>query len=196
KSPGLARPHVKLADACAARGFLNSAVAQCRSALAIRPDYALALNSLAMALTQKGDLDRAESAYRRAMEAEPHSALPHYNLASLLAKKGLLPAAIAEWQAALKLAPGDVRTHHNLGLAFERLGKLDEAVGEFRQALGLDAAGNAAVFCALARLMRKLDRPAEAVAYYRKALECFPGYGPATAGLAALESGQPAGSHP
>ncbi|MBM4045907.1 MAG: tetratricopeptide repeat protein [Planctomycetes bacterium] len=188
KSPGLARPTCMLAGVYLARGLPDRTLVRCRKVVALRPDYVLGQNMRGLAFLQKGRLDDAISAFRAVLAADPEDAAAHDHLAHAYAAKGDIQAAIREWQATLKLAPGHMRAHQNLGAALERHGRLEEAVWEYRQAVGLSPSNDAVVFCAVARLKRRLGQPDEAAAYYRKSLSAVPEYAPALAGLADLQS--------
>jgi len=51
------------------------------AALALQPDFALALNTLGVVLREEGRLDEAAKAFERAVVADPSYARPAYNLA-------------------------------------------------------------------------------------------------------------------
>ncbi|MBM4081181.1 MAG: tetratricopeptide repeat protein, partial [Planctomycetes bacterium] len=115
----------------------------------------------------------------------------HSNLGSICFQKGDLESAVRHWQAALEIDPGHIRSHQNLGGAFEKLGRLEEAAHEYRQAIGLSPANDAALFCSIARVLRRLGQTDQAAAYYRRSLAAVPGYPPAQQGLAELRPQNP-----
>ena len=82
------------------QGKLDEAVACCRRALELKPDFAEAHSNLGNALQDQGKLDEAVACYRRALELKPDFAEAHSNL--LLALQycpGVTPAALAEAHA-------------------------------------------------------------------------------------------------
>ena len=73
---------------CRDQGKLDEAVACCRRALELKPDYAEAHNNLGNALKEQGKLDEAVACYRRALELKPDYAEAHNNLGNALQGPG------------------------------------------------------------------------------------------------------------
>ena len=59
---------------------LEEAIAACRQAIRIKPDYAEAHNNLGNALKDIGQLDEAVAAHRQAIRLKPDYAAAHSNL--------------------------------------------------------------------------------------------------------------------
>jgi Flp pilus assembly protein TadD len=71
-------------------GDNTSAEADLRKALALRPDYADALDNLGSVLAQSGDASRAERNFRQTLAVNPYDAGARANLGRLLTVKGSL----------------------------------------------------------------------------------------------------------
>jgi tetratricopeptide (TPR) repeat protein len=97
--------HTNLGLAMYAQGKTDSAIAEFRAALRLRPDFAEAYNDLGVALANRGDNDGAIEAFLNALRAKPTQAPSHYNAAVLLAAKGDTAAAVQHLEAALRLDP-------------------------------------------------------------------------------------------
>src|SRR6185295_5554246 len=80
--------HYNLADALAASGREDEAVAHYRAALAYEPDFVEARNNLGNALRRMGRLDEAIASYQAAIYYDPGFALGHDNLGLALADAG------------------------------------------------------------------------------------------------------------
>jgi len=81
--PGYPGAHVNLAIIHVNNEDNEAARAAIDAALAIRADYAPALNQLGMLLRRNGKFLEAEAAYLKAVTARPEYALAHYNLGVL-----------------------------------------------------------------------------------------------------------------
>ena len=81
--PAYTGAYVNLAIIHARNGNDDAALDVIEAALAIDPDYALALNQKGMLLRRNGNFLEAEAAYLKAVTSDPDYALAHYNLAVL-----------------------------------------------------------------------------------------------------------------
>lgn len=127
-----------------------------RRAIALRPDWALAHNTLGVVLTALRRYDAAEEALRRAIELEPDRSRPYNDLAVLLrhvaglpdeekARLGilsrhgdLLEEAERAALVALELDPNDVANHNNYGNLLLARGRIEEAEQQYRIAIRLE----------------------------------------------------------
>lgn len=98
--------HTNLGLAVYARGLTDSAIAEFRAAVRLRPNFAEAYNDLGVALAGRGDLDGAVGAFDDAIRFKPSQAESHYNVAVLLVAKGDTGNALVHLQTALQLKPG------------------------------------------------------------------------------------------
>ena len=95
-------------------------------ALAINPNYFLALNNLAILHAEAGQLNEAEAWFRQIIRGHPHQASAHYNLGNLLLERSQLVEASACFSQALRLNPHYADAYCNLGNCYKDQGKLAE----------------------------------------------------------------------
>ena len=87
------------------QGRLDEAVACCRRALELKPDFAVAHYNLGNALKDMGNLDEAAASYRRALQLNPDFYEAQTNLGATLHDEGDLDEALACYRRALELMP-------------------------------------------------------------------------------------------
>jgi Tfp pilus assembly protein PilF len=90
-------------------GRIDDAIAECRKAIEIDPDYGNPYNDIGAYLMAKGELDDAIPWLERAKQAsryEPRH-FPYSNLGRLYAAKGMITAAAAEFARAVEIEPND-----------------------------------------------------------------------------------------
>jgi serine/threonine-protein kinase len=131
-----------LGTALQKKGAPDEAVAVCKEAIRLKPDYAKAWNHLGVALKHKGlknkgFLDEAIAAYKEAIRLKPDFAGAYDNLGNALEHKSALDDAIVAHREAIRLEPDDAETYGNLGRTLVTKGALDEAVAAFREAIRL-----------------------------------------------------------
>ncbi|HVN29334.1 MAG TPA: tetratricopeptide repeat protein [Candidatus Binataceae bacterium] len=87
-------------------GRIDDAIAECKRAIEVDPEFGNPYNDIGAYLINKGELDEAidwlEKA-KRASRYEPRH-FPYMNLGRLYAQKGMVVKAIAEFEEALRLA--------------------------------------------------------------------------------------------
>jgi Flp pilus assembly protein TadD len=155
------------------RGRHDEAIAACRQAIAVRPDYPEAHNNLGNALQALGRFEEAVAAYRTALELRPDYTKAASNFGGALQGAGKLDEAGAVLRDLLKTTPDFAEAHNNLGGVLIEQGKFDEAIASIRRALSLrtdylDAWNN------LGNALMKQGRPDEAIAALRGALALNP----------------------
>ncbi len=121
----------------------------------------------------------AESFYRLVLAYEPNSAKSWNNLAMSLKEPGEEEESIKYYLKAIEISDTYPQTHHNLANTYRDLGKFDLAEKEFLVAIQLDSRFYQA-YLGLGNLKLMQNKPKEALAYFRKALEIYP-YLPAQA---------------
>jgi Tfp pilus assembly protein PilF len=102
-----AEAHTFLGWAYSFLGRLDDAIAECRRAIAVDPEYGNPYNDIGSYLITSGKLDEAIPWLERAIAApryEPRH-YPHCNLARVYRAKGMLRKAIDELDAALAIQP-------------------------------------------------------------------------------------------
>lgn len=119
-----------------------------------------------------GDHAGAERAFRRGLELAPNDAEILNSLGWTLFQDGRSTEAVVEYERALKADPRHAKAHNNLALALVDLGRLEDAASHFEASLAVEP--RAEIYSDLGFTMARLNRPKEAFASYRKALELDP----------------------
>jgi Tfp pilus assembly protein PilF len=90
-------------------GRIDDAIAECRRAIEIDPDFGNPYNDIGAYLIAKGDLDAAIPWLEKAKNAPRYDPrhYPFMNLGRIYAAKGMVKRAIDEYEDALALAPGE-----------------------------------------------------------------------------------------
>lgn len=103
-----AEAHTYLGWAYSFQGRYDDAIAECKCAIALDPDFGNPYNDIGSYLIQKGELDDAIPWLERAVESrryEPRH-YPHCNLGRIYRAKGMLLRALEEYGKALAIEPG------------------------------------------------------------------------------------------
>ncbi len=163
----------------------DEAVAVCRKAIELKPDFDGAHNHLGIALARQGKLDEAIPCYRKAIELKPDFAWAHNNLGEALAAQDKLDEAIVCYRKCIELSPKWSWAHANLGNALGKQGKPDEAAAAYREAIRLNPDDHNA-HRGLGVVLGKQGKLDEAVAAYRDAIRLKPDDQTAQTNLAAV----------
>jgi Tfp pilus assembly protein PilF len=88
---------------------LDDAIAECKRAIELDPEYGNPYNDIGSYLLSQGKLDDAIEWLERAKRATRYDSkhYPFMNLGRVYAAKGLTLRAIQEFEQALQIAPGD-----------------------------------------------------------------------------------------
>ncbi|MFQ6112322.1 MAG: tetratricopeptide repeat protein, partial [Nitrospinota bacterium] len=102
-----AKTHTFLGWSLGHLGKLDAAIAQCKKAIALDPDYGNPYNDIGVYLMQKKLYDEAIPYLKKAMKAKNYCCpfFPHHNLGSIYAVRGEYEKALREFKEALKLKP-------------------------------------------------------------------------------------------
>jgi tetratricopeptide (TPR) repeat protein len=165
--------HSNLGSALWQQGQLPEAVAACKEAIRLQPDFAAAHTMLGHALKGQGKLSDAVAAYHEAIRLEPREAIAHNGLGNALRAQGKSPEAIAAFKEAIRLKPDYAYAHNNLGTALEDQGKLPEAVASYKEAIHLKP-DYATAHINLGGALRQQGKLPEAVAAYKEAIRLQP----------------------
>ena len=122
----------------AASENLESAERHIHKALENNPNYAPALNNLALFLKARGRTAEATSEARAAVGQAPQYAAARITLGALLIELGQTEEAEKTLRDAVALAPEDADAHTNLGAALNYRGARAAAEAAFERALELD----------------------------------------------------------
>jgi len=91
------------------KGEIDEAIALCKSAIEVDPEFGNPYNDIGVYLMQQGKLDEAEPWFRRATLAKRYEPrhFPHINLARIRIARHRYSEAIPHLAMGLQLAPGD-----------------------------------------------------------------------------------------
>lgn len=104
------------------------------------------------------------------VKANPGNALAHNNLGSAYQDEGRMKEAIAQYHESIRIQPNFLRAYVNLALAMDREGRSDIAIAFFQHVIvnwPQFGAGRAM----LADILRKQDKPSEAIRSYLESLQ-------------------------
>jgi tetratricopeptide (TPR) repeat protein len=111
-----AEAHTFLGWTYSFQGRLDEAIAECRRAIAVDPDFGNPYNDIGCYLIQQGQLDEAipwlEQA-KRAARYDPRQ-FPYMNLGRIYLRQGRWWEALRELEGAVRAAPDDVQAHKML----------------------------------------------------------------------------------
>ena len=157
KNPADFEAHYNLAAMFQAKGKLDLAMDEYRSALRLRPEDAIANNAIGSALLAEGHPDQAGAFLEAALKARPDYFDAHYNLGNVLAAEDDFKGASKQILLALEARPADANAEANLGSALAEMGKFSEAKLHFERALQVDP-GNMLAKENLAELQRTMNQ--------------------------------------
>jgi tetratricopeptide (TPR) repeat protein len=177
------------AQAYRSRGDLPKAAAELRSALQIRPDYAVAHLVLGEVLDQLGDRAGTLECYRQAVACDGRWPKALNRLAVALRRSGDPAGAQECLQRALQLDPDHFEAKFNYALELHRSGQVREATQLYRSLL--QQRPDAGTSRNLAIGLVALGEHAEAAAVLRTALAVLPGDEALSMHLARLYSASP-----
>lgn len=90
------------------QGRVDDAIAECKKAIRIDPDFGNPYNDIGSYLIEKGDFDEALPWLERALQSRRYDSyhFPHYNLGRVYMAQELYEKARKCFEKALKLCPG------------------------------------------------------------------------------------------
>ena len=162
--------------------------------LSLRPDYAEAYVSDAKALVALGRHEEALDSYDRALALDPTLVEALHNRCLVLAELGRLELALGAYDRALAADPGLTQALIGKGNVLAKLERYEEALACFDNALGvnpelgeaqarradlldrLNRQSLAEFYCFRANTLQAIDRLAEAIEDYDKAIALCPEY--------------------
>jgi Tfp pilus assembly protein PilF len=104
-----AEAHTFLGWALSWQGDVDAAIAECKTAIEVDPDFGNPYNDIGAYLIELGKLEDAIPWLERAKSAPRYDPrhFPYLNLGRIYQKQGKVMRAITELEAALEIAPGD-----------------------------------------------------------------------------------------
>ncbi len=118
-----AEAHTFLGWTYSFQGDLERAIAECKEAIRVDPDFGNPYNDIGAYLIELSRTDEAIPWLKKAMEARRYASpeFPHLNLGRVYETKGLLLEAAREFQAAVELGPAHEGAWRALGRVRGRL---------------------------------------------------------------------------
>lgn len=162
---GLADPAAfyHLGCALSSLGHYQDAAAAFEQALALKPDFVAAMTHLANCQFELQEFTEAERLYRQTLASEPDNFVASHNLGQVFYLTQRIAEAIAYFEHAADAAPTIAEFRASLATMQEADNQLDAAEASARIALNNDP-HNTSASIALARVLRRRDRPDEALA--------------------------------
>lgn len=127
----------RLGDALDRIGALDAAIDAYRRALAARPDFRKAANSLILTLVKAGRGPEAAERARAIVAAAPRDPDAHFTLGLALAEQDIAEAT-ATFRRVLEMAPRHVLARYNLAQVLKRADRAAEAIEELRRAIEIE----------------------------------------------------------
>ena len=156
-------------------GNLAEAIAACRRALELQPDWAPAYVTMGNVQQASGEIEEAMRLYSEAIALNPDFAEAYANLGSMLYKQGRLVEAIVNYEKAIALKPDLAAAYWNLAGALKQQGQFDAAVAYEQKALEINPRLAEVDFhLNLGDQLARLGKLDEAVAAWQRAIAFKP----------------------
>lgn len=117
--------------------FKQKAVSSYRLAIRLVPDFALAMNNLAVIDIRDGNMNEAEALLNQSLKADDLMNVSRYNLAEIALRSSDPAKAIDLLEESVEKSPRDPYTNYRLGMIFFTQKKTDEAANRFKRAISL-----------------------------------------------------------
>ncbi|MFO0808039.1 MAG: protein kinase [Gemmataceae bacterium] len=140
-----------------------------RAALAVQPDNAYTMRSLANTLSMIGNLDDALGMYEQVLRVDPKYAEAHAGIGRTLSKKGKFDEAVTAFRKAISLNPRRGDYYADLAKTLARMSAWQEAAEALDQANRLME--NAHTLCLLGYVLEEMGQPERALDAYRRGHE-------------------------
>jgi serine/threonine protein kinase len=119
-------------------GVFEKAEDAYRTALRLKPIFAVAHHNLGTLLKDLNRVEEAEKEYREAIRINPNFAVTYNNLGTLLQNSNRVEEAEKEYREAIRINPNYAGAHYNLGLLLADLKREEEAEKEYREAIRIN----------------------------------------------------------
>jgi len=163
KVPPAAKHEYDNAMQLARAGKSDESIAALQRAVALYPDYLMALNDLGAQLLDVGRLDEALAALKKATQIDPKSFNPLLNLGIVLVQKKMFTDAMSTLDRALTAEPSSPPAHLYTGMAASGANDPVRAEREFKAAHDLGGSSFAVALVYLARLSVKQGHRQDAI---------------------------------
>ncbi len=149
--------------------ILNSAEADCQTALQQDPGMPEANMVLGMIKREQGNLNEAIQDYSKAIEGDPKFGVAYTRRGLAYIDQANYPSAEQDLKQAISLRSSDASAHYGLGRVYLGEGKVDEALGELNTALSLNR-NSAPIHIALGDAYRQQGNTVASLSEYMKAV--------------------------
>ena len=170
-------------------GEETNALACCREAVRLNPDYAPGQFFLGAVLWRMGDIKEAFERLNKAAQAAPDDSGFQYNLGKFLLENGFPDKAAVQFAAALKINPDFPEAHNALGKTYLKQGKQPPAADELSKAVRLEP-DNAQFHYDLGTVLLTGPQTDRAIAEFLEAVRLEPDFADAQENLAVALAGQ------
>jgi serine/threonine-protein kinase len=172
--PDYAEAYNNLGRALQEQQKFGAAEAAYLKAIDVRPEFPVAYNNLAIALRDQKRLDEAVAACRKAIEIQRDYAPAYNSLGNALRDQKKLDEAVAAYRKAIDLKPDFAQAYYGVGNVLLEQKELDQVVAAYRKAIELKPDYAFAICDLGAVLCDFFNKPQEAEANFRKAIELNP----------------------
>jgi predicted AlkP superfamily phosphohydrolase/phosphomutase len=125
-------------------GKFEEAIIEYKKALTIRPQFASALNNIAICYGNLKQYDKAEENFKKALAFNPEDVFAMNNLAVMYLQTKRLDEARSYAEKAIGIEPKYANAHVTLGSVYATMGKFDMAEQEFNTVLKIDPGNRSA----------------------------------------------------
>ena len=164
----------KQALASSQAGDSKKAIEQLKSALALYPEFVVALNELGVQYQKTGELDKSVETFRTALKLAPDAFVLHLNYGFVLMQKREFVEAEAQFLRATELKDSSSMAHLYRGKALIKLGKLADGEKELQRVISLGGADAAMAHRYLGAIYIEQKKNALAVDSLEKYLSMVP----------------------
>lgn len=137
---GVPKPAVEFYEngvEAAQKGETEKAIDQLKRAVALHPDFGLALNELGVQYLKRGELDKAAGVFTKVLQMSPEAPEPSLNYGIVLLNQKKFSDAETQLRSALKLNGNSFAAHQYFGISLIYVKNYTEAETELRRAIEL-----------------------------------------------------------
>ncbi len=172
-----AEAYIKQAESYYTQGKFEEAITECKRAIEIKPEVAIAYKIAGNATQAMGKVDAARYWYTEALEIEPNFAEIHANLGSIYAQHKQWQKSIACYQKAIEIKPDLVVAYRNLAKVFLQSGQPQAGAEYWYEALTLDINwATAEEHFTLGNTLLEHGKLEKAISCYQRAIQLQPSY--------------------
>lgn len=172
-----AEAYIKQAESYYAQGKFDEAITECKRAIEMKPEAAIAYKIAGNAAQAMGKVDAARYWYAQALEIEPNFAEIHANLGSLYAQHKQWKKSIACYQKSIEIQPDLVSAYRNLAKVLLQSDQPQAGAECWYEALTLDINwATAEEHFTLGNTLLEFGQLEKAISCYRRAIQLQPSY--------------------